>query len=67
MYTKENDQPDLLDNYEVLPEEVQQILSSYNDEDSTYDTCRALEKELNAVGYGIDWGLDAVPYDLHKL
>ena len=61
------DNIDLLEDFENLPIEVQQILTKFFEEDNTYDTCARLVDELNEVGYTIDYGLDADPYDLRKL
>lgn len=57
---------DLFEKYEELPQEVQDILTKYNDVED-YQGCDKLVKELNAVGYTCDYGLDASPYDLRKL
>jgi hypothetical protein len=56
---------DLFEQYETLPEEVQAILLTFEDE--TYSECRRLERELKPYGYTFDWGLDAQPFNLHKI
>lgn len=62
------EQIDLFTVVETLPQEVQDILNEESvDWDGSYDNCRRLEQRLNAVGYGIEWGLDAEPFNLHKL
>lgn len=58
---------DLFDDIDSLPQDVQDILNFFADGDNTYTVCAELEAQLNAVGYGIEWGLDAIPYNLHKL
>lgn len=58
---------DLLEHYELLPVEVQDILNRYSEADNTYINCAELEHELNNVGYSIDYGLDAIPFDLIKI
>lgn len=58
---------DLLEDIDSLPDMVQDILESYSLEDMTYDTCENLQAELHAVGYSIDYGLDAEPFNLRKL
>lgn len=58
---------DLFETPELLPQEVQDILSKYAELDETYENCEKLISELNEVGYTCDYGLDAVPYELEKL
>lgn len=59
---------DLFNDYDNLPLEVQSILDRYCDGgDETYEICEALIKELNAIGYTCDYGLDASPHSLRKL
>ena len=58
---------DLLENYTELPDEVTNILGDFFDKENTYENCEQLVKELNSVGYTIDYGLDAEPHDLRKL
>lgn len=58
---------DLFEHYDELPEEVQQVVDKYCDGgDQTYERCRALKLELEAIGYTCDYGLDADPYGLKK-
>jgi hypothetical protein len=59
------EQEDLFEKYEDLPEEVQAIILTFEDE--TYDECKRLEAELKPFGYVFDWGLDAQPYNLRKM
>ena len=40
---------DLFDHYELLPKNVQKILSKY-EQNSTYTNCEKLIKQLNKVG-----------------
>jgi len=63
----ENETLDLFEHYELLPQEVQDILSKYDDHDETYENCENLKKDLETVGYTCDYYLDAVPFDLKKL
>lgn len=58
---------DLFEKYDELPEEVQAILNSYQDQDNTYTVCEQLLKELEKVGYTFDYDLTAEPYDLRKI
>jgi hypothetical protein len=58
---------DLFEDYEDQPQEVQRILSKYDMEDYNYETLENLKAELEAIGYTMDYGLDAEPYDLRKI
>jgi hypothetical protein len=58
---------DLFETPENLPTEVQIILHQFRYMDNTYDNCVALVNELNLVGYGCNYGLDGIPYDLQQL
>ena len=56
---------DLFEHYETLPQEVQDIIATFEDE--TYDECERLLKELEAHGYTFEYYLDASPYNLTKI
>jgi hypothetical protein len=58
---------DLFEDYEDQPQEVQRILAKYEMEDNNYETLQNLKAELEAIGYTMDYGLDAEPYDLRKI
>jgi hypothetical protein len=58
---------DLFEDYDDQPEEVQAILANYNMEDNDYETMLNLKAELESIGYTMDFGLDAEPYDLRKI
>lgn len=58
---------DLFQYYEELPEEVKNILTKYENCDSTYENCEYLLQELNEVGYTFEFYLDAVPFNLTKI
>lgn len=55
---------DLFEQYEKLPQNVQDVLSKHSEGDSTYDSCEALKSDLEVVGYTCDYGLDASPFNL---
>lgn len=57
----------LLDNYEELPQVVKDIFYCFEMLDNTYENCEQLVKSLNVVGYTIEYGLDAEPYNLTKI
>ena len=58
---------DLFEQYEKLPQNVLDVLSRYEEEDFTYESCEALKNDLEAIGYTCDYGLDATPYGLREL
>lgn len=64
---EENEEIDLLDNWDAIPDHVKEILVKYNPSDMTYENCANLVKELNTVGYTIDYYLNAIPFNLQKL
>lgn len=57
---------DLFDDYESLPQEVQDILEKHG-EVEFYEGCRKLIDDLEAVGYTCEYGLDACPHSLRKI
>ena len=44
-----------------------EILKHFEREENDYQVCSELEAALFNVGYTIDWGLDAEPYNLRKI
>lgn len=58
---------DLFEHIEDLPQNVQTILETYEDLDATYDNCRAMLTELEAVGYTFEYYLDAIPVNLTRI
>ena len=56
---------DLFEYYEDLPQEVQNIILTFEDE--TYEECERLLKELKPYGYTFEYYLDASPYNLTKI
>ena len=60
---------DLFEHWELIPNEVQEILERYNEDEqpNDYNTLARLQKELNAIGYNFNYGLDAEPFGLHKM
>jgi hypothetical protein len=58
---------DLFDTPELIPDYVKEILEEYQHGDFNYLDCKELELRLNSVGYTIDWGLEAEPYNLRPL
>ena len=59
---------DYFEFYDEQPKEVQDILSNYNlDEGVNYDELDFIKSELNEIGWTMDYGLSAEPYDLRPL
>lgn len=63
----EVEETDMFQNTEDLPEDVQEILNRYSEEDNTYEVLEKMEAELNPLGYTFDFDLDAVPSNLRRI
>jgi hypothetical protein len=57
-------QIDLLDHYETLPESVQKIIMEMV---HTYNGIKEANEKLKKIGYVFEYGLDAEPYNLRKI
>jgi hypothetical protein len=57
---------DLFDTPELIPDNVQEILSSFNG-DFTYEELDRIKDELELIGYTFDFYLDAEPYGLRPI
>jgi hypothetical protein len=57
---------DLFEHYETLPQEVQDVLMKFG-ECEDYEQCDALLAELKPLGYEFDYGLAHEPYNLRKI
>lgn len=49
-----------------LPEEVRNIVLSFDEDNDPYHECQRIDSELQKHGYTVDWGLDGVLYDIKK-
>lgn len=58
---------DYLENYDLIPENIQTILSEHFNGDWNYEICKKLVENLEKVGWTCDFGLDAEPYDLKPI
>lgn len=60
---------DLFEDYENIPEDLQEILDNYQDafEDGDYKGLEKALKEANAIGYTFEYYLDGQAYDLRKI
>lgn len=63
----EDEEIDLFEHYETLPQNVQDVLAEHSDDDQDYESIAILQDKLEALGYTFDYGLDAVPYNLRKM
>jgi hypothetical protein len=53
--------------YENLPQEVLNILSSFNVDEDPYFESNRIITELEKIGYSMEYGLDGEPFNLHKI
>jgi hypothetical protein len=59
---------DLFETPELIPQDVQAILETFNeDTPNTYEELNRLTNELEAIGYTFDYYLDAEPYGLRPV
>jgi hypothetical protein len=58
---------DLFEDYDNIPDKVNNILEKYDMEDQDYESLEAIKKRVEKVGYTFDFGLDAVPYGLRPI
>lgn len=58
---------DLFEYPEKWPANLRAILARYFAKDSSYENLIQLEKELEKIGYSIEYGLDCVAYNLQKV
>jgi hypothetical protein len=60
---------DLFEDYENIPENVQNILDKYEDGfmDGDYQKLEKAHKELEKIGYTFEYGLDGGAYDLRPI
>ena len=58
---------DLFEYPELIPDVINDIIESYNEDADLYKECRRMLKEMNKHGYTFEYGLDGVPYDLRKI
>ena len=53
--------------YEALPEEVKNILDSYDDNEDLYKECVRIETQLAGIGYQCEYDLSGTIYDVKPL
>ena len=62
-----NDIEDLFERPELIPDEVQAVLSTFDDDNDSYAELDRLLDELEPLGYIFSYYLDAEPYWLRKI
>lgn len=59
---------DLFETPELIPEEVQSVLETFDEENlNTYSELDRILEEINVIGYTFDYYLDAEPYGLRPI
>ena len=58
---------DLFETPELIPQDVQAILETFNEDADPYHELDRLINELEAIGYTFDYYLDAEPYGLRPV
>ena len=58
---------DLFETPELIPNEVQLVLESFNEDIDSYQELDRLLAELEPLGYTFDYYLDAEPYGLRPI
>jgi hypothetical protein len=56
-----------ISDYLKAPKKVRQFLDTFENQPNDYPTCEKMEAGLNKLGYSIDYGLDATPFDLKPI
>lgn len=55
------------EDYDNLPEDVKNIVDSYDDNNDKYSECRRIKAELEQIGWTCDYGLEGEVYDVEKI
>ena len=58
---------DLFETPELIPQDVQAILETFNEDADPYHELNRLTNELEVIGYTFDYYLDADPYGLRPV
>jgi|TARA_R110000822_G_scaffold89258_2_gene206823 hypothetical protein len=61
------EEEDLFENYDELPEEVRNIISVIDDGGNPYGECERMLQELRPLGYEFDYDLGGTPFNLKKI
>lgn len=58
---------DLFDFPERIPEAIQKIMDSADEDKDPYKECERMLGEMSVLGYTFEYGLDGVPFGLEKM
>lgn len=58
---------DLFEHPEEWVPKLRTLIEKHSEMDETYDNCMNFQNELRNIGYDIEWYLDAIPFNLHKI
>jgi hypothetical protein len=58
---------DLFEYPEIWPADLRAILFAYITKDQSYANLLQLEKDLEKIGYSIEYGLDCMAFNLQKI
>lgn len=61
------DNIDLFEHYDKQPAKLSKIVEKYSSDESDYSDTEKFLKEVEAIGYTFDYGLDNEPYNLRKI
>jgi len=64
IYKMQENQTDLFEQYETLPESVRAIIDAINE---YYYSIMEAKRRMNDIGYTFDYGIDFQPYNLKKI
>ncbi len=53
-----------MEEYDLLPEEIKNILDTYDENKSLYQECQRIKEELEQVNWTCEYGLDGQIYDI---
>ena len=52
--------------YDNLPQEIKNIVDSWDDNKDIYSDCNRIQKELEEEGWTCKYGLDGIIYEVKK-
>jgi hypothetical protein len=58
---------DLFEDPEKLPAKLRAFLLAFNQSNQDYQDVLALLNSCEKIGYSFEFGLDSIPYNLHKI
>lgn len=58
---------DIAEQYELLPQNVKDVLDKFAESENDYESCADLVEALNEVGWTCEYYLDAEPFNLRRI